>query len=158
MSKKVKQVKIASCYSKSLLISVMPMNFLNLTSNGEIIKILFWTNFRYIKNDLHSLSEVAEAYVWLKTWFRIKRISAVPMLILRICHTWITAARGLRMLLMIFKRLEFEEVEDAMAREACEINDGDLVENENVEYEIEGDNYAFQILLNMRAHGEAWLA
>ena len=61
------------------------------------------------------------------------------------------------MLLMIFKRLKFEEVEDAMAREACEINDGDLVENENVDYEIEGDNY-FQILLNMRAHGEAWLA
>ena len=47
------------------------------------------------------------------------------------------------------------EEEDAMAREAGEINDGDLVENENVEYEIQGDNYAFQILVNMTAHGIA---
>ena len=42
-----------------------------------------------------------------------------------------------------------------MAREAGEINDGDLVENENADDEIEGDNYAFQILLNVTAHGEA---
>ena len=39
--------------------------------------------------------------------------------------------------------------EDAMSEEADEINDGDLVENENVDDEIEGNNYAFQILLNM---------
>ena len=38
-----------------------------------------------------------------------------------------------------------------MARVVGEINDGDLVEND----EIEGDNYAFQILLNMRADGQA---
>ena len=42
-----------------------------------------------------------------------------------------------------------------MAREIGEINDGDLVENENANDEIEGDNYAFQILLNMRADGQA---
>ena len=45
--------------------------------------------------------------------------------------------------------------EDAMAREVGEINDGDLVENENANDEIEGDNNAFQLLLNMRACGEA---
>ena len=45
--------------------------------------------------------------------------------------------------------------EDAMAREVGEINDGDLVENENANDEIEGDNNAFQLLLNMRAYGEA---
>ena len=50
------------------------------------------------------------------------------------------------------------EEEDAIAREAGEINDGDLVENENADHEIEGDNYAFQIHLNTRAYGEAWLA
>ena len=46
----------------------------------------------------------------------------------------------------------FEE-EEAMAREASEIpilNDGDLVEDD----EVEGDDYALQILLNMRAYGE----
>ena len=59
------------------------------------------------------------------------------------------------MLLVISKRLEFEEVEDAMARDACEINDGDLVENENADNEIEGHNHAFQILVNMTAHGIA---
>ena len=42
-----------------------------------------------------------------------------------------------------------------MAREAGEINDGDLVENENADNEIEGDNYAFHILVNMTAHGIA---
>ena len=42
-----------------------------------------------------------------------------------------------------------------MAREAGEINDGDLVENENADERIEGDNYALQILLNMTADGEA---
>ena len=42
-----------------------------------------------------------------------------------------------------------------MAREVGEINDGDLVENENANDEIEGDNNAFQSLLNMRAYGEA---
>ena len=45
--------------------------------------------------------------------------------------------------------------EDAMAREVGEINDGDLVENKNANDKIEGDNNAFQILLNMRAYGEA---
>ena len=45
--------------------------------------------------------------------------------------------------------------EDAMAREVGEINDGDLVENKNANDEIEGDKNAFQILLNMRAYGEA---
>ena len=48
--------------------------------------------------------------------------------------------------------------EDAMAREVGEINDGDLVENKNANDKIEGDNNAFQILLNMRAYGEAWIA
>ena len=48
--------------------------------------------------------------------------------------------------------------EDAMAREVGEINDRDLVENENANDEIEGDNNAFQSLLNMRAYGEAWIA
>ena len=47
------------------------------------------------------------------------------------------------------------EEDDAMARKAGEIDDGDLVENENVDDEIEGSNYAFLILLNMIAHGEA---
>ena len=42
--------------------------------------------------------------------------------------------------------------------EAGEINDVDLVENENLDDEREGDNNAFQILLNMTAHGEAWSA
>ena len=42
-----------------------------------------------------------------------------------------------------------------MAREAGEINDGDLVENENADNEIEGHNHAFQILVNMTAHGIA---
>ena len=50
------------------------------------------------------------------------------------------------------------EYEDAMAWEAGKINDGDLVDNENVDDEREGDNNAFQILLVMTAHGEAWLA
>ena len=36
-----------------------------------------------------------------------------------------------------------------------EINDGDLVENENVDDEREGNKNAFQILLNMAGHGEA---
>ena len=45
--------------------------------------------------------------------------------------------------------------EDAMAREVGEINDGDLVENKNANDGIEGDKNAFQILLNMRAYGEA---
>ena len=47
------------------------------------------------------------------------------------------------------------EEEDAMAREAGEINDGYLVENEIADDRIEGDNYALQILLNMTADGEA---
>ena len=47
------------------------------------------------------------------------------------------------------------EEDDVMARKAGEIDDGDLVENENVDDEIEGSNYAFLILLNMIAHGEA---
>ena len=42
-----------------------------------------------------------------------------------------------------------------MAREAGEINDGDIVENENANDEIEGDNNAFQILLNVDVYGEA---
>ena len=45
-----------------------------------------------------------------------------------------------------------------MAIEAVEINsilnDGDILENENPNDEVEGDDYAFQILLTMRAHGE----
>ena len=45
--------------------------------------------------------------------------------------------------------------EDAMAREVGEINDGDLVENKNANDEIDGDNNAFQLLLNIRAYGEA---
>ena len=47
------------------------------------------------------------------------------------------------------------EEEDAMAREAGEINDGDLVENKDVDDKTEGNNYTFQILVNMRAFGEA---
>ena len=42
-----------------------------------------------------------------------------------------------------------------MARDAGEINDGDLVENGHADDDIEGDKYAFQILLNIRAYGEA---
>ena len=42
-----------------------------------------------------------------------------------------------------------------MAREAGEINDGDLVENKDVDDKTEGNNYTFQILVNMRAFGEA---
>ena len=45
--------------------------------------------------------------------------------------------------------------EDAMAREAGEINDGDLVENKNEDDERDGNNCTFPILLNMRAYGEA---
>ena len=33
--------------------------------------------------------------------------------------------------------------EFVMAREGGEINDGDLIENENADDEMEGDNYAF---------------
>ena len=36
-----------------------------------------------------------------------------------------------------------------MAREAVEIDDGDIVKNENANDEIEGDNDAFQTLLNV---------
>ena len=43
------------------------------------------------------------------------------------------------------------EEEDAMAREAGEINEGDPVKNRDVDDKIVGDNYAFLVLLNMRA-------
>ena len=33
-------------------------------------------------------------------------------------------------------------------------NDGDLIENGNPNDEVEGNDYAFQILLDMRAYGE----
>ena len=56
------------------------------------------------------------------------------------------------MLLMISKAIEEE---DAMGREARKINDGDLVENGNVDDEIEGDECALHIVLNMRAYGKA---
>ena len=57
-----------------------------------------------------------------------------------------------------FEDIWISEEEDAMARDAGEINDGDLVENGHADDDIEGDKYAFQILLNIRAYGEAWLA
>ena len=34
------------------------------------------------------------------------------------------------------------------------LNDGDILENGNPNDEVEADDYAFQILLTMRAHGE----
>ena len=45
-----------------------------------------------------------------------------------------------------------------MGREARVINDGDLIENENADDEIEGDECAFHIVQIMWAYGEAWLA
>ena len=44
-----------------------------------------------------------------------------------------------------------------MAREAGEINDGDLAENESADDEFKGDDSALQILRNMGAAGEVSL-
>ena len=99
--------------------------------------------------------EAIEAYVWLKTWFRIKRKvinpSSDPLNMLHMDH----CRQRIQDAADDIEDNRILEEEDAMAWEAGEINDGYLIENENVADEIEGNNYAFQIILNTTAHGGA---
>ena len=92
--------------------------------------------------------EVTEAYVWVQIWFRIKRkvinSSSDPLNGLYMDH----CCQRIQGALDDFEDKNILEEEDAMAREAGEINDVDLVEKENVDDEIEGKNYAFQILFS----------
>ena len=98
--------------------------------------------------------EVTEAYVWRKTWFRIERkvinSSSDPLNLLYMGHSRLRIQDAVD---DIEDNRILKEEEDVMGREAGEINDGDLVENENVDDEIEGDDYASQTLVSIRASG-----
>ena len=100
--------------------------------------------------------EVTEAYFRLKTWFRIERkvinSSSDPLNVLYMGHSRLRIQDAVD---DIEDNRILKEEEDVMGREAGEINDGDLVEDENVDDEIEGNTYAFQTLLRIRASSEA---